>query len=191
LGKYRKTMQQVVQTDKTMTQLPQELWTHILSYVPYAELWYAYRLASRAFHKDSNFILRNQYISKEISIISSKTYMSFSHFDAANMACFRPSDIQERFQDLIKRRLKVRAYLGWLYDKEPLIIMQLPHPDEPAPESCSQIGRTLPRRFLWTDKSRAGVQVGSKGVSLDWREVCAKYMVHWNNRDLTLWTKNM
>jgi hypothetical protein len=105
-------MQQVVQTDKTMTQLPQELWTHILSYVPYAELWYACRLVSRAFHKDRNFILRNQYVSKEISIISSNNYMSFSHFNAANMACFRPSDIpgldQETLEGQGVSRLAIR-----------------------------------------------------------------------------------
>jgi hypothetical protein len=162
LDKYRQTTQSVLPTNETMPQLPQELWTQVLSYVLYAELWYACRLVSHGFRRDSNFILRAQYISREISIISGKTYMSFSHFDAANMACFQPGHIPERFHDLIERRMKGRAYLSWLYEKEPLIIIQLPRPDKPAPESRSQIEYMFPRRFLCTDKSRAGVRVEAR-----------------------------
>jgi hypothetical protein len=176
-----------------MKQLPQEVWTEVLHHVSCPELWYACRLVSRRFHKDSNFILRTQYISQDISIISGKTYMSFSHIDTANKACFTPSEIPERNprQAMFLRRLKDRKYRNWHNDKAPLIIMQLPRPYELPPRTHDQFQYMFPSRFLWTDKSRAGVEVRTEGVSLDWRQVYAKYMVLWKHRDLRGWTRNM
>jgi hypothetical protein len=168
-AKPRQVSQQVLRTCKTMKQLPQEVWTEVLHHVSCPELWYACRLVSRRFHKDSNFILRTQYISQDISIISGKTYMSFSHIDTANKACFTPSEIPERNprQAMFLRRLKDRKYRNWHNDKAPLIIMQLPRPYELPPRTHDQFQYMFPSRFLWADKSRTGVEVRSEGVSLD------------------------
>lgn len=186
------TRPQVEQINKPAMQLPQELWTHILKHVSYVELWYACRLVSRTFHKDSNFILRTQYISQEVGIIAQGSYMSFSHFDAANMAYFEPCEMLTPFCDIITKLAMRGRELARLYKKEPLVIMQLPRTNKPnkcRPETDLHAQDIFSRAYLWADRDRTVVKIGNECVGVDWQELCAKYMARWNSEELQGWTR--
>jgi hypothetical protein len=80
--------------------LPQELWTLVPSYAPYAELWITCRMVSYDFRTHSEFILRNHFIAKEVSLARSETWLSFSHFEShkgIDIAYFKPSKVPPQF----------------------------------------------------------------------------------------------
>jgi hypothetical protein len=93
------TTQTNFDTKDDLPHLPQELWTLILSHVPYAELWSTCRNVSRTFKANSGFILRNYFIAKEISLGHSGTYLIFSHFEGSkgtDVANFKPAEYLHR-----------------------------------------------------------------------------------------------
>jgi hypothetical protein len=185
------TTQTNFDTKDHLPHLPQELWTLILSHVPYAELWSTCRNVSRTFKANSNFILRNYFIAKEISLGHSGTYLTFSHFEGSkgtDVAYFKPAEIPPPYvhrltiQNLIKISNKNNR-LSIIHGLPNRLLVRIGTWGPWRKIGRATIMTQHVRQFavFWlTDDTEAHHRLGfirkDGTMSLNWRRLCMKHL---------------
>jgi len=154
--------------------LPPELWTQVLSHVPYVDIWLNCRLVSHAFQVHGDYILWTQYLKEEVCLLHGINFFKFSHvirlgFNDVQIAYFKPSTMPgdmwlSHWIDLLVDQAAI-----WRPDN-PLVLMQLCTAGSKRESAAEAQG--------WEGVETVEGEGGCVGIF--WRRFCAKYLVKWN-----------